>query len=298
MNKLFDLEAKKHGDSLFHYAAYRMDFDADRIILDCHWHSEVEFLMITDGGGIFHLGDDFYEVRRGQALIIHSGCLHSGRTLPGRNCSFEASVFSPDLIRSAGKDLIQQKQIDPVLKGLKYMNPLITGENPEEEVLLRKIKELYSGFTEKEEHRELQVKIRLLQIFLCLNRVLRRRLPVQELPESGSSRENAVKEVLGYIQSNYQRRISLKELAGVSGFSSGHFTRVFTETVHMTPVEYLNFFRIGRSVELMKNRNLSLASIAEECGFSSVNYYIRSFRRIKGATPAAFRKSEQLGDLT
>ncbi len=288
MNNLFDLEARKHGTGLFPFAGYTMNYDADETILDCHWHSEIEFLTVTEGAGVFHLGEEFYTVNRGEAIIIPGGCLHSGRTAPGRNCSFEASVFSADLINSAVDDRIQTRQIDPVLKGLKYRCPHIQGETEDERMLLGTIRDLYRVYRNRKPFYELELKVKVLEVILQLNRISPSDPSVEPAVSQGNNR--AVKEALRYIHSHYKKEISLDELAEASGFSTAHFTRLFTETVHMPPISYLNFFRINRSLELLQDSGLSLAAIAEQSGYSSVNYYIRCFRKVKGITPGQFRK--------
>lgn len=288
MNKLFSLETRRHGTGLFPFASYELEYGVDEVILDCHWHSEIEFLLVKEGSGIFQLDDRSYKVNKGEALIIHGGGLHSGKTSPGQICSFEACVFSPDLIRSSGNDHIQTNQIDPVLKGLKYDFPLLTDQAPLSRKILDILREINSLFRNKEEFHELKIKIKLLNIVLLLNRKQKKEMQTDFF--INTDKTESIKESLRFIHNNYSKNISIHDMADAAAFSDAHFTRVFKATVHMTPFEYLNFFRINRSAEFLKNSDLPLNQIATMSGYTSVNYYIRCFKKIKNCTPYVFRK--------
>ena len=53
--------------------------------------------------------------------------------------------------------------------------------------------------------------------------------------------------------------------------------------------KYVNQFRIDRSVELLAKPYLSLTEIAESTGFSTLRYYSRVFKSLKGEIPSAYR---------
>ena len=52
-------------------------------------------------------------------------------------------------------------------------------------------------------------------------------------------------------------------------------------------------FRIKVARQMLNNDYLSLDEIAERCGFSGGNYFIRVFRKYGGCTPGDFRKQLQ-----
>lgn len=55
-------------------------------------------------------------------------------------------------------------------------------------------------------------------------------------------------------------------------------------------VEYVNAIRIERSTELFADENRSLTEIAELCGFSTLRYYSRVFKSVKGEIPSVYRE--------
>jgi len=57
-----------------------------------------------------------------------------------------------------------------------------------------------------------------------------------------------------------------------------------------TPVEYLNSYRIEKASRKLLNTDMSVTSVAFSCGFNDLSYFIKTFKAIKGITPAKYRK--------
>lgn len=60
---------------------------------------------------------------------------------------------------------------------------------------------------------------------------------------------------------------------------------------HMTPFEYLNYYRINQSAYLLHNSDADISQIAGMTGFNNISYYNRTFQRYMHMTPSQFRKS-------
>ncbi|MGQ9491544.1 MAG: helix-turn-helix domain-containing protein [Anaerolineae bacterium] len=58
----------------------------------------------------------------------------------------------------------------------------------------------------------------------------------------------------------------------------------------MTPIAYLNRYRIQQAKQLLTNTHKTITEIALEVGFSSSSYFSRIFRRKTGMTPEAYRR--------
>ena len=97
---------------------------------------------------------------------------------------------------------------------------------------------------------------------------------------------------ISYIESHYIEDISIDVLAEISHYSLRHFTRIFSETYHTTPLNYILSLRINRACSLLKESRLSILDIAFQCGFSDNNYFSRIFKKRNGLTPKQFRASQ------
>lgn len=100
--------------------------------------------------------------------------------------------------------------------------------------------------------------------------------------------------VLDYISQNYDKKLSIADLAKAGHLSETHFRRIFEKCMNMTPVDYLNLVRVQMACEYMRNNDVSMESVAEKCGFQSVSTFNRNFRRVLGESPYQWKlKTEQ-----
>lgn len=98
-------------------------------------------------------------------------------------------------------------------------------------------------------------------------------------------------QVSEYINAYLDRDIKLADLASVAGVSQFHFSRLFKQSVGITPHKYLLKERVERAKHLLKNSKLAIAEIALQCGFNSQSHLGKSFREFTGVTPSSYRRS-------
>ena len=100
-----------------------------------------------------------------------------------------------------------------------------------------------------------------------------------------------LKSIDEYITMHYAEEINLTTLSEYVNMSKYYLCRVFGEITGMGFVEYLTKFRLIKSVELMRDEDMSLVDIALKSGFTDVKCYIRSFKRYYQDTPGKYRKN-------
>ncbi len=114
----------------------------------------------------------------------------------------------------------------------------------------------------------------------------------EDLYSSGSALpKHALRRVLEFIDEDVSAELSLESLADASGYSRGHFLRMFHRATGITPHQYVIKKRLDRAIALFKRRELSLAYIAAECGFSSQAHLTRTFYEHTGVTPGEYRRA-------
>lgn len=111
-----------------------------------------------------------------------------------------------------------------------------------------------------------------------------RRLPKKEFPVS-------IREVLNYIDSNYNAHISLEFLAGKASLSLYHFSRKFKKHVGVSYSEYLGNLRIQKAKEYLEDTRMSITEIGSMVGYNDLSNFERSFKKYTGQNPSSFRKS-------
>ncbi len=112
-------------------------------------------------------------------------------------------------------------------------------------------------------------------------------LPIYE----GGLSPRQLSQVLDYIDTYLDKNIKLADLAQLLDMSSFHFSRLFKQSIGMTPHQYLSQQRVERAKELLKQTDRLIIDIALECGFSSHSHLSKQFRQFTGMTPKAYRLS-------
>ena len=280
-------ENRVHGDFQFPFGYYSMKYDNPSQMLDCHWHDEFEFLLMTSGCAVFRVGDLKYDIAKGQALFIKSGEIHSAYSNKG-SWGFSAIVFSPSLLNSNPYDKIQNKYINEIIKKQSAYATLISGSEQWEKKLLEHLKITIEIARKREYTYELLIKSHLYAIFSLILSNIKINTDISLMYKS-----DRLKPAIQYIQSNYKQKIYIDELSKMVHMSEGHFCRYFKKIVMKTPIEYLNHIRIIKACELLKNSDRKVIDIAMDVGFSSFSYFINIFKRCMKLTPAKYRKEHQ-----
>ncbi|MEO0536719.1 MAG: helix-turn-helix domain-containing protein [Cyanobacteria bacterium P01_A01_bin.123] len=98
-------------------------------------------------------------------------------------------------------------------------------------------------------------------------------------------------QVVEYVNAHLDQTVKLADLADLAGVSQFHFSRLFKQSMGISPHQYLLQERVERAKQLLKNSKLAIAEIALQCGFNSQSHLGKSFRELTGVTPSRYRKS-------
>jgi AraC-like DNA-binding protein len=99
---------------------------------------------------------------------------------------------------------------------------------------------------------------------------------------------------LDYLGANFSERLRLSEVARKAGFSVPAFARAFRAATGTSFLAYVRSIRVEQAKKLLRTSALSLEQVAQACGFQSQHHLIRSFKKVTGQTPGAYRESAVL----
>ena len=111
----------------------------------------------------------------------------------------------------------------------------------------------------------------------------------------GSEAQRSALKAMAYIHTHYADPISRQDIATHVGLSERHLTRCFTQEVGMTPITYLNRFRVKQARQLLEEGNQSISVIATKVGFSTSGYFTRVFREEVGESPREYKRTKSSG---
>jgi AraC family transcriptional regulator len=104
-------------------------------------------------------------------------------------------------------------------------------------------------------------------------------------------------QVIEYIDANLADELSIAALAQVARTSQFHFARRFKAAKGVTPHQYVLERRIELAKRLLLDRHLSIAAVANACGFATQAHLTAVFHRMVGVTPKAYRGYLAFADL-
>lgn len=100
---------------------------------------------------------------------------------------------------------------------------------------------------------------------------------------------DTIHRVTEFIKANYHSKLTLEQIAASVHLSPSHISGLFRKETGQTVSAYISFVRIEKSKQLLKTTQLSIAEIAEKCGFEEQSYFSRVFRKQTGLSPKAYR---------
>lgn len=96
---------------------------------------------------------------------------------------------------------------------------------------------------------------------------------------------------VSYIKSHFHQKIYVRDLAKISDVSESYYRRRFKKEYGISPIDYINEYRIKCAKEKIFSGYYTMAQIAELCGFSDQKYFNRIFKEITGQSPSAYKRS-------
>ena len=108
--------------------------------------------------------------------------------------------------------------------------------------------------------------------------------------EKNIQSSDKIKQMLVYVHEHYAEKITISELAAAAYLSERECFRVFRDCLHMTPVEYIQNFRLQTACQMLAKGKDSVTAIASACGLGSSSYFGKVFRAYAHCTPTQYRK--------
>ncbi len=96
--------------------------------------------------------------------------------------------------------------------------------------------------------------------------------------------------IVDFVRANYRTKLSVADMAKVSGISVSSQERLFKTTFGLTPLMYLRKTRLNAACKLLRDTETSLAQIAVQCGFNDQTNMTRAFRLELKITPLRYRR--------
>jgi len=102
--------------------------------------------------------------------------------------------------------------------------------------------------------------------------------------------DEKIQKAVNFIDENLEKELSIQVISKKVNVSKSVLYKRFHDCFKCTISEYINNKRIDKSVEFLKNTDLSMEEISQKVGFSSASYYGKIFKKQKGIAPLKYKK--------
>jgi two-component system response regulator YesN len=98
-----------------------------------------------------------------------------------------------------------------------------------------------------------------------------------------------LKNAIKYINKHYTQSISLRQVSDYCGVSECYLSRLFTEQMGESFVNFLTRQRINLAKRLMEDTNEPIGDIGKHVGYENQEHFSRIFKKITGKSPSSYR---------
>ncbi len=102
-----------------------------------------------------------------------------------------------------------------------------------------------------------------------------------------------IRPAINYIDANYNKPISLADVAKASHLSISRLAHIFKEQMGITIIDYLTSVRIERAKQLLLATDQNCTEICFQVGYNNLSYFTRTFKELVGMTPRQFKARNQ-----
>lgn len=279
------------GHASFHICKYKTK-NASRSL---HRHKYIQINYVNKGSGYHIVNNNKIDVYKGDIFIIPPYVPHA--ILPHDDKSIEIFEFEfvVDFILPSQNNLedvtsyMDFAYLEPFMVSEEFVRPRFKLSEELQMKIEDILHEALDEFTNKQPGYNLVIKSLLLKLLVTVGRAYTAEIKGTETEEIINKYKNVVSISLEYIKENYNKNLTLKEVAAYVNYSRSHFSYLFKVVTGQTLVEYINGLRVEKAIELLKTTTKSITEISFEVGFNTIPNFNKTFKQYTGHTPKFYR---------
>ncbi len=251
-----------------------------------HYHPELELVALLKSTGTRFIGDSIEKFEKGEVVLIGENLPHmwqnddayfddsSDLTAQAIAVHFKRDFFGTEFLNAPEMKHIA-KLLVTASHGIKFLG-----------VSTKIIDEIKLLLT-------LDAFEKTMKFIGILN-VLTKHKNYKLLSSKGfinsfnKTKNKSLDKTYEYVFNNFNKPISLNEVADVACMNPSAFSRFFKRVNRKTFTRYLNEIRIGYACKLLIEQKSNISTICYEAGFNNISNFNRQFKSIKGMSPTDY----------
>jgi AraC-like DNA-binding protein len=258
-----------------------------------HFHPEIELIYIHKGTGTRFIGNNISRFESNELTLIGSNLDHMWRCDPeyflkGSKLIAEVTViyFHRDFLGDRFFNSPELKRINSLLEKAKQ-GIKITGATKHQ------IRDLISGLPDANGLERIVTLLTILDKIAATKekQFINSMYHPVKFEEAEANRLN---KIFHHTLTNFQKKISLTEIASVGNLSPKAFCRYFKSKTRKTYYNFLLEVRIAHACNLLLEKDMTVYEVCYESGFNNLSNFNRYFKKIMNKTPFEYKKDHLL----
>lgn len=274
------------GDCFTLFSRIKSDFD-----FPLHYHEEFELNFISNAKGARRIiGDHIAEIDNLELVLVGSNLPHFWQTHKCKSkeikevtIQFHKDLFDEKFLRRNQLTFIR-KMLERSAKGIQFSKETI--------------QQIMPRLTNLNQKQGFDSVLELLSILHDLS-VSRNMHTLSDTTFNNvelSYNSRRISKAFNYMNQNFQKNISLNEVAKLVNMTDVSFSRFFKSRTGMRFIDSLLELRLGHASRLLIDTTQSIAEVAYNCGFNNISNFNRLFKKKKDCTPKEFRENYNNGN--
>ena len=113
---------------------------------------------------------------------------------------------------------------------------------------------------------------------------------MEQEKNAGQTNSDMIERIKLYVEEHLSREITRKEIAEFAGFNQEYLSTLFKKETGDTLSEYIQKKRLSVAKKLLRQTNLPISLISQDCGYETLSYFSNVFRQKVGLSPREYRK--------
>lgn len=251
-----------------------------------HLHTNIEIYRILSGECYMDIQSETIHCTAGEFIMLLPDVVHSFYLNDTSDCEFQHIHFNPEMFSTI---VLEDEGVFPIT----LMHAILFSaqfyyrmeSDPVIDEHLQKLITLYASSNSLFSAANINVALMNLMLYILDHTEAEHGFSEPQLQNS------YVAYTLNYIREHFTQKIRQEDIALQLHISVRYLSKIFKNYMGVTLSNYINIYRINRSIELMQNTSLTLTEIALQVGFKDSQHYSKVFMNVINATPSHYRKA-------
>jgi len=253
-----------------------------------HYHEEYEINLILNASGAKRIvGDNMEEIDNLELVLVGPNLQHAWFThkckckeITEITIQFHKDLFDEKFLRRNQLNFIRT-MLEKSSNGILFSKETIQQLAPR--ILNLKQKQGFDSILEL-------ISI-LHDLSISRNMRILSNSTFNNIADQNNFNSRRIEKTMEYVNRNFDKQISLGEVAKLANMSEVSFSRFFKQRTGNTFIDSLTDIRLGHSTRMLIDTTKSIAEVAYNCGFNNISNFNRTFKKKKYCTPKEYRES-------